>query len=66
MGFQEDNRLRVRKKHVDEVKKMLRDNLNEQAWSYLLDCGVLEYIDCEEEETSMVAMFPKDLARKAG
>ncbi|KAL8453466.1 hypothetical protein Emag_001839 [Eimeria magna] len=34
------------------------------GWKHLMAKGVIEYIDCEEEETSMVAMFHKDLVEK--
>jgi DNA-directed RNA polymerase beta subunit len=30
-------------------------------WSGLVKNGLVEYIDCKEEETSMIAMFPDDL-----
>jgi len=33
----------------------------ESAWTMLMSCGAIELLDCEEEETSMISMFPSDL-----
>jgi DNA-directed RNA polymerase II subunit RPB2 len=32
-------------------------------WTHLLLDGLIEYIDCEEEETTMIATTPADLER---
>ena len=32
------------------------------GWESLVQCGVVEFIDVEEEETAMICMTPEDLA----
>lgn len=51
----ENNRLLITKKHADMIEN------RQLTWSGLLETGVVEYIDCEEEEICMIAMFPDDL-----
>ncbi|MEE9573985.1 MAG: hypothetical protein V3W20_13100, partial [Candidatus Neomarinimicrobiota bacterium] len=59
--------LKVKKKHILICKEDI-DNIrkNELSWEDLfvnhkLEDSVLEYIDPEEQNTNMIAMFPKDL-----
>nr|PVC49472.1 DNA-directed RNA polymerase [Theileria orientalis] len=51
----ENNRLLITKRHALMIEN------NQLNWSGLLESGVVEYIDCEEEEICMIAMFPDDL-----
>jgi len=37
------------------------EDKDKSTWSHLLVKGLIEYVDTEEEETTMVAMDPKDL-----
>jgi len=55
-----NNRLLITPQHINRIKK------NELSWNDLFnDCrsehAVLEYIDPEEQNKSMIAMYPKDL-----
>ncbi|OEH75128.1 DNA-directed RNA polymerase II subunit [Cyclospora cayetanensis] len=56
--------LRIRKSDVNKVRDMAGVAERGAGWNYLMASGVIEYIDCEEEETSMVAMFHKDLVER--
>ena len=38
------------------------ENPNKLTWTDLLSSGLIEYVDTEEEETTMIAMEPKDLS----
>ncbi|XP_953007.1 DNA-directed RNA polymerase II subunit, putative [Theileria annulata] len=51
----ENNRLLITKRHANMIEN------NQLTWSGLMETGVVEYIDCEEEEICMIAMFPDDL-----
>uniref|UniRef100_A0A7S3B0D6 DNA-directed RNA polymerase subunit beta n=1 Tax=Haptolina ericina TaxID=156174 RepID=A0A7S3B0D6_9EUKA len=53
----EEQRLKIRKSHI----KKLREKDADFSWSHCLGCGLVEYIDTEEEETVMVAMNLSDL-----
>jgi len=73
MGTKDDC-LRVKqslcKDWTDEVDN--HQNYNEEnqydsdksTWNSLFSCGALELLDCEEEETCMIATFPSDLKNK--
>ncbi|KAG2425954.1 hypothetical protein HXX76_013327 [Chlamydomonas incerta] len=63
----EDNRLLVSKHHIRRLISPLPDE-EEYAWPQLVQDGLVEYIDAEEEETTMIAMTIADLrnAREAG
>eukprot|EP01080_Neovahlkampfia_damariscottae_P001104 gene1104-10618_t len=60
----ENNYLNLKKKHVEKLQKKDR---SEFGWSNLTEEGLVEYIDCEEEETIMIQMDFRDLkyAREA-
>ncbi|CDJ29198.1 uncharacterized protein EMH_0047700 [Eimeria mitis] len=60
----ETGELRIRKGDVEKVRAMSGTAEKGAGWNHLMASGVIEYIDCEEEETSMVAMFHKDLIEK--
>lgn len=61
---QDTGELRIRKGDVNQVRSMVGSAEKGAGWNHLMEKGVIEYIDCEEEETSMVAMFHKDLVEK--
>uniref|UniRef100_A0A7S3JNU3 DNA-directed RNA polymerase subunit beta n=1 Tax=Aureoumbra lagunensis TaxID=44058 RepID=A0A7S3JNU3_9STRA len=42
----------------DDIEQIMNDNL---SWTDMLSQGFLELIDTEEEETTMIAMYPADL-----
>src|SRR5690242_3923650 len=43
--------------------QMQQDGSSENAWAQLVSSGFVEYIDCEEEETVMIAMHIEDLQK---
>lgn len=54
----EDQKLAIKKKHV----AYLDDPDNDYTWKKLLENGLVEMIDVEEEETAMVAMYPSEVS----
>ncbi|KAK4055460.1 DNA-dependent RNA polymerase II [Microbotryomycetes sp. JL201] len=59
----EDQRLKLDKSHIarlslDETDPNAEDKMK---WSDLVENGIIEYLDAEEEETVMIAMTPEDL-----
>ncbi len=59
-----DQKLVIKKKHINMLN---RSNIEMQnggeetfGWRQLLESGVVEYIDTDEEETTMIAMKPDD------
>jgi DNA-directed RNA polymerase II subunit RPB2 len=65
----QDQQLVLKKHHILQLQGGLVNNTTNSAgdapkklsWTNLLMEGIVEYIDTEEEETTMVAMEPKDL-----
>eukprot|EP00042_Codosiga_hollandica_P059449 m.916301 g.916301 ORF g.916301 m.916301 type:complete len:1179 (+) comp60162_c0_seq1:57-3593(+) len=59
-----DNKLAFRSHHVEEIKTAAVSEEEiplGQFWELNIHRGVVEYLDCYEEETSMIAMTPKKL-----
>lgn len=56
------NKLKLTKEHVRNIMT----NPKVYNWDYLIQEGVIEYIDCEEEETTMISMFIDDLKTGTG
>jgi DNA-directed RNA polymerase II subunit RPB2 len=54
-----DNQLLIKKSHVERLK-----NDASYGWNELMAEGCIEFIDCEEEETTMVALFVNDLQKE--
>jgi DNA-directed RNA polymerase II subunit RPB2 len=54
-----DQQLAIKKHHIMQLQG-INPNEKKLSWTDLLMEG-LEYIDTEEEETTMIAMEPKDL-----
>eukprot|EP01125_Pyxidicula_operculata_P003220 TRINITY_DN1367_c1_g2_i2.p1 TRINITY_DN1367_c1_g2~~TRINITY_DN1367_c1_g2_i2.p1 ORF type:complete len:1211 (-),score=312.38 TRINITY_DN1367_c1_g2_i2:298-3930(-) len=52
----ENNKLRITTEHINKLSRK-----QDYGWKNLLEEGILEYIDCEEEETIMIAMTFKDV-----
>jgi DNA-directed RNA polymerase II subunit RPB2 len=63
-----DQKLIIKKSHINRLKgfdlqgNLLPDEQQGYGWDNLLADGLIEYIDTEEEETTMIAMKPSDLA----
>ncbi len=58
----ENQRLRIQKSHI----RLLQSKAVESTptrWSDLINKGLIEYIDCDEAETTMIAMAFEDLVR---
>jgi DNA-directed RNA polymerase II subunit RPB2 len=58
----QNNRLVIRKSHIHD----LAASPAEYNWTSLMQAGVVEYVDTEEEETTMIAMDPSDLRAGGG
>eukprot|EP00921_Rhytidocystis_pertsovi_P011113 GHVQ01017903.1.p1 GENE.GHVQ01017903.1~~GHVQ01017903.1.p1 ORF type:complete len:1213 (-),score=132.68 GHVQ01017903.1:161-3799(-) len=56
-----DQNLLIRKKHIN---RLLRSD--KYGWESLVEGGVVEMIDCEEEETCMIGMFLDDIKNPSG
>lgn len=63
--------LRINKRHVEGLRNSASSrnkSAEEQAESYgfseLVTMGLVEYVDCEEEETIMIAMLMEDLEKR--
>ncbi|EDL43163.1 DNA-directed RNA polymerase II 135 kDa polypeptide, putative [Plasmodium vivax] len=57
-----ENKLKLTKEHV----KNMMAYPETYNWDYLIQEGIIEYIDCEEEETTMISMFIDDLKTGTG
>jgi DNA-directed RNA polymerase II subunit RPB2 len=55
-----DQQLAIKKHHILQLQG-IDPNQKKLTWTDILMEGLVEYIDCEEEETTMIAMEPKDL-----
>jgi DNA-directed RNA polymerase II subunit RPB2 len=56
----DDQKLLIKKHHIAKLNDEEGDD-TDYGWTGLLQEGLVEYIDAEEEETTMIAMKPKDL-----
>lgn len=56
----EDQNLAIRKHHILQLQGVAGSG-KKLTWADLLMEGLVEYVDTEEEETTMIAMEPKDL-----
>ncbi|KAA8498746.1 DNA-directed RNA polymerase II subunit 2 [Porphyridium purpureum] len=54
-------RLAIRKQHIEMLTSDDAD-IEGASFSGLLNSGLVEYVDCEEEEMCLIAMRPQDLA----
>ena len=54
----EDQKLLIRKQHIMKLRHKEESGFR---WSELIANGLIEYIDCEETENAMIAMFPDKL-----
>jgi DNA-directed RNA polymerase II subunit RPB2 len=53
----DEQKLAIRKSHIMKMK----DDTVEYGWSNLVFEGLVEFVDTEEEETTLIAMKPEDL-----
>ncbi|KAL7435553.1 hypothetical protein ACHAXM_004712 [Skeletonema potamos] len=60
-----DMELAIKKRHISALQGISPDQ-KKLTWTDLLMEGLVEYIDTEEEETTMIAMEPKDLDMSEG
>eukprot|EP00594_Rhizosolenia_setigera_P020339 CAMPEP_0178963112 /NCGR_PEP_ID=MMETSP0789-20121207/14811_1 /TAXON_ID=3005 /ORGANISM="Rhizosolenia setigera, Strain CCMP 1694" /LENGTH=1245 /DNA_ID=CAMNT_0020647481 /DNA_START=60 /DNA_END=3797 /DNA_ORIENTATION=- len=56
----QDQQLKIKKHHISQLQGTDPDE-KKLTWNDLLMEGLVEYIDTEEEETTMIAMEPNDL-----
>ena len=56
----ENQDLAIKKNHILQLQGVLQDQ-KKLTWTDLLMEGLVEYVDTEEEETTMIAMEPNDL-----
>merc|ERR1719183_2800040 len=61
----ENQQLKIKKSHIMQLQQHTAEQ-KRLTWADLLTKGLVEYIDTEEEETTMIAMEPKDLDLEAG
>ncbi|RLJ07782.1 MAG: DNA-directed RNA polymerase subunit B [Candidatus Aenigmatarchaeota archaeon] len=54
----ENGKPKLTKEHIEKLKK------NEIDWSYLVNHGIIEYLDTEEEENSYIALTPEDVTKE--
>jgi len=54
----EKGQLLVKRSHIEELQ---RKEISGFGWNNLLQDGLIEYLDCMEEETAMIAMWPNDV-----
>lgn len=52
----EDQTLKIKKTHIVALQR------DEMLWPHLECSGCIEYVDTEEEETTMIAMMVSDVA----
>lgn len=61
-GYQ---RLLLKQHHLDKLVQAKSDPSMTYGWKDLAESGLLEYIDCNEEETTMIALSPEMIGRAA-
>ncbi len=54
----EDGKSKLNKEHIEQLKK------GDIGWNYLIDNGVIEYLDAAEEENTYIALYEKDLTKE--
>lgn len=57
----ENQELAIKKHHISQLQISDDSGKKKLTWADLLTTGLVEYIDTEEEETTMIAMEPNDL-----
>merc|ERR1719370_627058 len=57
----ENQKLLLKRRHIEMLKER---EYNQYSWQDLVASGVVEYIDCSEEETVMLVMNPDELREK--
>ena len=60
-----DQELAIKKHHISQLQGVSPDQ-KKLTWTDLLMEGLVEYVDTEEEETTMIAMEPKDIDMTVG
>lgn len=54
----ENGKPKLTKEHIEKLKK------GEIDWKYLVNHGIIEYLDAEEEENSYIALRPEDVTKE--
>lgn len=58
----DDQKLAIKKRHITKLQDSGVDGCPTYEWNHLLIDGLIEFIDTEEEETTMISMKPSDLS----
>jgi DNA-directed RNA polymerase II subunit RPB2 len=57
---EEDQRILLKKRHISKLRD---ESEQDYGWEQLIFEGLIEFVDTEEEECTLVAMSPKDIMR---
>lgn len=52
---------RLKREHIDRIEQKMEEGHVVEAWTDLLNEGIIEYVDAAEEETILIAMTSEDL-----
>src|SRR3989344_4967835 len=53
----EDGKSKLNREHIEKLRK------DDIGWNYLIDNGIIEYLDAAEEENTYIALYEKDLTK---
>lgn len=56
----EDGELKIKKKHIIDLRAGKLDDKTGNAWLYFLYNGIIEFLDKTEEENTFIAVFPDE------
>ena len=53
----EEGKSKLNREHIEQLRK------DDIGWNYLIDNGIIEYLDAAEEENTYIALYEKDLTK---